>query len=117
MDYGAMFDAVRAAALRLHANDEVTQAEVAQAEKVFNIYLRQDDGSIDFLVSVKIPVMHWLGRAFYRQARWRDAKSRLRDAFALSKAFPGTTPTYNAGEYEEIAAFVRDEIGPDLILD
>lgn len=111
MDYNEkMYDAVNAAAARLFAN-----GELAQAEAVLNVYLEQDDGSLGFLGWVKIPVLHWLGRAFYRQARWRDAKRYLRDAYALSKAFPGTMPAYDKPEYEEIAAFVRDELGPDLL--
>jgi hypothetical protein len=116
MDYNeTMYDAVSAAADRLFDHDEVTQSELAKAEAIFNVYLEQDDGSLGFLIWVKIPVLHWLGRAYYRQARWRDAKRHLRDAFALSNAVPGTMPAVDDTKYEEIAAFVSDEFGPDLL--
>ena len=46
------------------------------------------------------------------QARFQDARRRLRDAYTMSIAFPGMVPAYEGND--SIEAFVRNEIGLEL---
>ena len=110
MDYQAMYQAAYETATKsMEAND------LGLAEATLFDYLDQDDGSLEFLASVKIPLLHLLGRAYFQQAKWADAKRRLRDAFALSQAFPGTAPSYaDDAEFEAVAGFVSREVGMDV---
>jgi hypothetical protein len=89
-----------------------TPKKAARAEETLLTYLNQDDGTQEFLLTVKIPILHMLGRIYLEQARFQDAKCRLRDAYAMSIAFPGMIPAYEGND--KITAFVRNEIGLEL---
>jgi hypothetical protein len=110
-NYDLTFKAAAEAANEFLLGDKPPRT-AARAEKALLTYLKQDDGSQEFLMVIKIPILHMLGRIYFKQARFQDARRRLRDAYAMSLAFPGMIPAYEGNE--TIAAFVQNEIGLDL---
>lgn len=103
--YVEMYEAVAAAL------DEIDDWE---AEALLLDYLAEDDGTVAFLQHVKIPLLHHLGRAAFRLQMWSRARRYLRDAFAFSRAFPGTTPAWTDPGYETTVEFLRAEVGLEV---
>jgi hypothetical protein len=96
-----MYDSIYQDALE-KINRAFEDGQIMAAESAVKDCFAKDDGSVEFLQLVKIPLLHMVGYFHYRQA-----KRYLRDAYILSNQYPGTTPALEGNIREEISAFVR----------
>lgn len=110
-----MIDHYETARLALDAAQELLgRHDYDRAEALFSAYLSEDDGSLQFLTAVRLPLLHMLGRLYFQTGRYLAAKRTLRDAYALSEVFPGNMPAQDADERARILDFLKADVGLEL---